>query len=158
MSEFEFPSPNADWTVACREAARAWRRLMKAHPDVMRLFSQQRGPARSVDSLRPAEMALRIFRDAGLSERDTAQAFHAFGGYIQGFVTMEMVGSIAAGSEGQHLKVHAELAATLPPDDFACFRAVSPYFAECDQDEQFEFGLDLMIRGLQSKVDGSAPA
>jgi len=30
--------------------------------------------------------------------------------------------------------------------------AVSRYFAECDGDEQFEFGMDLMIRGLTAKV------
>jgi hypothetical protein len=26
------------------------------------------------------------------------------------------------------------------------------YFEECEADEQFEFGLDLLMRGLQDKV------
>jgi hypothetical protein len=38
-------------------------------------------------------------------------------------------------------------------------QAVSPYFAECTPDDQFEFGLDLLIAGLLEKVrrakDGS---
>jgi hypothetical protein len=30
-----------------------------------------------------------------------------------------------------------------------------PYFADCTTDQQFDFGLDLMIRGIQAGVDGS---
>jgi AcrR family transcriptional regulator len=155
MGEFDFPSPTGDWAEDCRRGARSWRRLLQAHPDVMRLFAERRGPVRSVDSLRPMEFALRLFREAGLSDRDTAQAFHAFGGYIQGFVMMEG-GSIAGGTDEEHMKAHAELAESLPPDEFAALLAISPFFAECDSDEQFEFGLDLLIRGLQAKVGRSS--
>jgi hypothetical protein len=96
------------------------------------------------------EFALRLFKDAGLSERDTAQAFHAFGGYIQGFVMMEL-GSIAGGTDEAHMKMHQEMASKLP-EEFAMLQAVSPYFAECTPDDQFEFGLDLLIAGLLEKV------
>ena len=150
MAEFEFPHPGTDWAENCRQGARAWRRLLKAHPAVMRLFAEQRGPVRSVDSMRPTEFALEILGSSGLSDRDTAQAFHAFGGYIQGFVMMEL-GSIAGGADEEHVKMHGELAAAMP-DEFPALRAVFRYFAECDPDEQFEFGLDLLIRGLEAKV------
>ena len=150
MAEFEFPDPGSDWAENCRNGARAWRRLLQEHPNVMRLFAEQRGPVRSVDSMRPTEFALEILSSSGLSDRDTAQAFHAFGGYIQGFVMMEL-GSIAGGSDEENMKMHAELAAAMP-DEFPALQAVSRYFAECDPDEQFEFGLDLLIRGLEAKV------
>ena len=150
MAEFEFPEPAEEWEETCRRGARAWRRLLQAHPEVMRLFADQRGPVRSPDSMRPMEFALRILRESGLSDRDTAQAFHAFGGYIQGFVIMEM-GSIAGGTDERHLKMHEVLAAQLP-GEFAALRSISPYFAECGADEQFEFGLDLLIAGLLEKV------
>ena len=42
------------------------------------------------------------------------------------------------------------------PKDFPTLRDVLPYFAECDADEQFEFGLDLLIRGLEGKVSTSS--
>jgi TetR/AcrR family tetracycline transcriptional repressor len=150
MIEFDFPEPVDDWTENCRRGARAWRNLLQAHPAVMRLFAEQRGPVRSIDSMRPTEFALKILRSCGLTDRDTAQAFHAFGGYIQGFVMMEL-GSIAGGSDEEHVKMHAELAAALP-GEFPTLEAVSRSFAECDPDEQFEFGLDLLIRGLEAKV------
>jgi AcrR family transcriptional regulator len=154
MAGFEFPDPVEDWAENCRRGARAWRRLLQSHPAVMRLFAEQRGPVRTVDSMRPMEFALRLLRGAGLSDRDTAQAFHAFGGYIQGFVMMEL-GSIAGGSDEAHLKAHADLVSALP-EEFEALAAVSPYFAECDADEQFEFGLDLLIRGLEAKAGGTA--
>jgi TetR/AcrR family transcriptional regulator, tetracycline repressor protein len=150
MAEFDFPERVDDWAENCRRGARAWRRLLQAHPAVMRLFAEQRGPARSIDSMRPMEFALEILRGAGLSDRDTAQAFHAFGGYIQGFVMMEL-GSIAGGSDEEHMKMHAELAAAMP-GEFPALQAISKYFAECEPDEQFEFGLELLIRGLEAKA------
>jgi hypothetical protein len=64
---------------------------------------------------------------------------------------MMELGSIAGGSDEAHMKAHSELAAALP-EDFTVLRACSPYFAECAPDDQFEFGLDLLIRGLEAKV------
>lgn len=150
MAGFEFPAPTGDWADDCRRAARAWRRLLKDHPNVMRLFAEQRGPVRTVESMRPTEYALRLLRAGGLSDRDSAQAFHAFGGYIQGFVMMEL-GSIAGGVDEEHLRTHARLASSLP-EEFPSLSAALPHFVECDADEQFEFGLDLLVAGLLVKA------
>jgi AcrR family transcriptional regulator len=155
MADFEFPSPTGQWAEDCREGARAWRRLMQRHPQVIELFARQRGPANSIESMRPSEYALRLFRASGLSDRDVAQAFHAFGGYIQGFVVMER-GSIAGGTDAAHVKARQALA-DLDPDEFSALRAVAPYFADCSPDEQFEFGLDLLIQGLLAKVGRRRP-
>ncbi|HEY7660020.1 MAG TPA: TetR/AcrR family transcriptional regulator [Actinomycetota bacterium] len=150
MSSFEYPEPGHDWEETVRRGARSWRTLLKNHPDVMRLLAEERGPVRSIDALRPMEFALRLFREVGLSDRDAAQTFHAFGGYIQGFVIMEM-GSIAGGTTASHLQAHKEVTAELP-EEFEALRAVDRYFAECSPDEQFEFGLDLLIRGVLERV------
>ncbi len=151
MADFEFPSLTGEWAEDCRAGARAWRRLMQRHPEVIELFARQRGPASSVESMRPSEFALRLLRASGLPDRDVAQAFHAIGGYIQGFVEMER-GSIAGGTDTAHVKAHQALAESLDPEEFEALRAVSPYFADCSPDEQFEFGLDLLIQGLLAKV------
>jgi AcrR family transcriptional regulator len=156
MQEFEYPDEAGDISERLRAGARSYRRILQAHPDVMRLFAERHGPARSSpDSYRPMEFALRLFREAGLSDRDCVQAFHAFGGYIQGFVMME--GGTIASSEPVNRK--QDLAAMLPLDEFPVLAAVSRYFAECDGDEQFEFGMDLMIRGLTTSIaEGSLGA
>ena len=150
MGDFVFPEPTEDWAEMCKAGARSWRNVLQAHPDVMRLFAETHGPSpHSPGALLPTEFALRLLREGGLSDRDTVQAFHALGGYIQGFVMMEG-GSIhkseAAGG------IFEDASTQLDPDSFPALRAVSRYFADCSADEQFEFGLDLLVRGLQAKV------
>jgi TetR/AcrR family tetracycline transcriptional repressor len=150
MAGFDFPSPKGGWDDRCRAAARSWRRLLQAHPDVMRLFAQTHGPSpTSVESLRPTEFALSLLKEAGLSDRDTVQAFHAFGGYIQGFVMMEG-GSIGHGPTAGD--PHNTFATTVPSETFPCLQTMGQYFEECDADEQFEFGLDLLLAGLKAKT------
>ena len=139
-----------------RAGARAWRRLLQAHPDVMRLFAETNGPdPTSPESIRPTEFALRLFREGGLSDRDTVQAFHSFGGYIQGFVMME---GASIGKSHLDPEQHRQMAEAIPADDFPVLAAVGRYFAECPADEQFEFGLDLMIRGIRARADAERSA
>ncbi len=153
MATYEFPDGyEEDWVERAKAGARSWRRLLQAHPDLLRLFAETHGPVpSSPESMRPTEFALTMFREAGLSERDTVQAFHAFGGYIQGFVMME-AGSIKDRHEDHFM------GAEIPEDVFPTLAAVSRHWAECQPDEQFEFGLDLLIRGLQAKVAADLPA
>ncbi len=157
MGGFEFPAEDGgDWVERCKAGARAWRRLLQAHPDMMRLFAETHGPdPSSLDSLRPTEFALALIREGGLSDRDTVQAFHALGGYIQGFVMMEGGSIKGRADKGE---AFGEAAGAVPADVFPVLAAVGRYFAECDADEQFEFGLDLMIRGIQAKVAAGASA
>jgi AcrR family transcriptional regulator len=151
MAGFEFPPAGGEWADRCREAGRSWRRLLQAHPDMMRLFAETHGPApTSPDSLRPTEFALGLLREAGLSDRDTVQAFHVFGGYIQGFVMME--GSEVGKGHGEH--PHDLMDDALSPDAFPVLRDVARYFTECSADEQFEFGLDLILAGILARVEG----
>jgi AcrR family transcriptional regulator len=150
MASYEFPEGYDDWVQRAKAGARSWRRLLQAHPDLLRLFAETHGPApSSPESLRPTEFALTMFREAGLSDRDVVQAFHVFGGFIQGFVMME------AGSIKEHHEEHF-LGAEIPAEAFPTLAAVSRHWADCDPDYQFEFGLDLLIRGLRAKVAADA--
>jgi AcrR family transcriptional regulator len=151
MSDFVFPEPTEDWVELCKAGARSWRNVLQAHPDVMRLFAETHGPSPvSPGSLLPTEFALRLLRAGGLSDRDTVQAFHAFGGYIQGFVMMEG-GSIRKNHEST-TAFFDDVAPQMDPDAFPVLRAVHRYFTDCSADEQFEFGLDLLVRGLLAQV------
>jgi TetR/AcrR family tetracycline transcriptional repressor len=150
MRGFDAPAEAGDWADHGREVARAWRRLLKVHPNAIALFAERHRPLDDVEALRPMEVALRALGEAGLSHADAVQAFHAIGGYIFGFVAMEMGGLFGPGvGAGSDPNTFAEGVAleTLP-----CVAAALPYLVRCDFDEQFEFGLDLMIEGLRAKV------
>jgi len=149
MSGFRFPEPSDDWAENVRRGARAWRDLLKQHPNVMQLFAERHGAVRTAGSLLPMEHALRIFRSAGLSTREAVLAFQAFGGYIEGSVIMT-----SSKMPGHHHEV--ALAETFSradaPQTLPNLAEALPYFENCDEDEQFEFGLDLLVEGLRSRA------
>jgi len=149
LAEFDAEaSDDGDWLKQGRAAAHEWRKLLKKHPNVMALLVERKRPLASPDAIRPTEIALQILRRAGLSERDTVHAFQAIGGYIFGFVMME-IGNVAPGRPGdvdvaEHLQQLS--------GDFPCFASLFPVMAECDMDATFEFGLDLLLEGIRAKA------
>lgn len=149
MAEFEFPEDGGDWREAGRRAARAWRELLKSHPNVITLMSHQRKPMTSIETLRPMEHALAILQRAGLPEAETVQAFRAFGGYVQGFVLAE-IANMFGGDEVDFLP--EDVARGLPVAELPTLASHLEHLFHCDQDAEFEYGLDLMIRGLEAKA------
>jgi AcrR family transcriptional regulator len=150
MAEFEFPDEVAgEWAEKGRAAARAWRELLKAHPNVITLMSEQREPMTSLRALRPMEHAIGTLRDSGLSDEEAVKAFRAFGGYIQGFVLAE-VANLFGGDEVQVLP--EAVSETLPLEELPNLAVTLPFLFRCDFDDAFEYGLDLMIRGVEAKV------
>jgi AcrR family transcriptional regulator len=154
MSQFEMPAPTKDWSRDARAMAREWRRLLGLHPGVMQLLAERHKPLEGMAAYRPMNAALETFFRAGLKPREAAQAFNAFGGYIMGFVMMEQ--GLMPGHAEDHAQQHEAMARTLRDAGFTrlgeCFR----YFGECPTDEQFEFGLDLMVRGLKARAEQRA--
>jgi len=150
LSEFRVPQVEG-WDEAARLAAREYRRLLLAHPTVITLMTERKRPFTTADSLRAFEFALDVFRTAGLSEADSVKAFHAFGGYILGFVTME--GGLMVGAQDDaHARAHQEMERVIDSADLPRLREALPYLIDCDVDAQFEFGLDLMIEGIRAKI------
>jgi AcrR family transcriptional regulator len=150
VSDFVIPEAGG-WNEAARTAAREYRRLLLAHPSVITLMTERKRPFTTADSLRAYEFALEAFRTAGLSEADAVKAFHAFGGYILGFVTMEL-GLMVGGPNDEHVQAHQEMSRMLASADLPRMRECLPYFMASDPEEQFEFGLDLLLEGIQARI------
>ena len=148
MNEFEFPSSTGDWAEDARAMSREWRRLLGLHPSICQLLAERHKPLEGLATYRAMDAALGVLRRAGLSARQAAQAFNALGGYILGFVMMEQ--GLMLGTDAEHARQHELAIEALResglPNVLACF----PHFADCSADEQFDFGLDLMIRGLEA--------
>jgi AcrR family transcriptional regulator len=150
MSQFEMPAPTKDWSRDVRSMAREWRRLLSLHPGIMELLAERHKPLEGMHAYRPMDGALETLYRAGLKPREAAQAFNAIGGYIMGFVMMEQ-GLMPGHDAEEHANQHEAVAQALQEAGLTrlgeCFR----YFGECPTDEQFEFGLDLMVRGLKAR-------
>jgi AcrR family transcriptional regulator len=151
----EFRVPDAlDWVEAARLGAHEYRRLLLAHPNVITLMSERKGPLTNPDSLRAYEFALDLFRSLGLSGADSVKAFHTFGGYILGYVMMELGPMVGGPDDEAHVLAHREMARVLESADLPRLREALPHLIDCDVEEQFEFGLDLLIEGLRARASG----
>jgi len=147
MRAFDMPDEpqDGDWIAYGRQLAHGWRSVLRAHPSVIQLFAERKRSGASVDTLRPMDAALLALRRAGLSDRDAVQAFHTIGGYIFGSVMMES-GQLFGGHE------HAGALPPVPADLLPSVAACMPFLSNYDHDEQFEFGLDLMLEGIRAKI------
>jgi TetR/AcrR family transcriptional regulator, tetracycline repressor protein len=145
MGGFPLPEPTGDAIEDGKELARAWRRLLKAHPAVMALLGHRHGAKLSPDALRPMEHGLRILTSLGLGSEDAMRVFQSFGGYIQGFVMNELRGMFDADAVDMPV-------ASVSMQDFPCVAAALPYLLHCDVEEQFEYGLDLLLTGALARA------
>ena len=137
---------DGDWMSYGRRIAYAWRTMFREHPSLLQLFAERKRAGASVDTLRPMESALKALRKAGLSDHDAVYAFHTVGGFILGSVMME-TGQVF----GRNAPDRASMP-DVPVDALPNIGACMPYLADCDFDEQFEFGLDLMLEGIRAKI------
>lgn len=147
MAAFPFPEDHPDWREAARRTARAWRALLKAHPHVITLMAHRREPLLVPAALRPVEYALSVLRRAGLPETMAVRAVRAVGSYIQGFVLAEVAHLFGGETDAPAELDPGPIAAELP-----VLAAHLPHLLHCDVDEEFEHGLDLMIRGVETEL------
>jgi Transcriptional regulator len=150
LAQFLDPGTDGDWEVRARQAARSWRQILRAHPNVMALISESKRFEMTPTSMRPTETALRLLREVGLPDDDAVKAYCALGGFIVGFVMFEIGVSRASGPVDQPPTLEGLIAA-LPADEFPCFMSSLPYLMQGDIDQRFEYGLDLLIAGIRSK-------
>jgi AcrR family transcriptional regulator len=162
MCEFRYPDEDRPWIEVARDGAREWRRVLRQHPNVIAVWAERQRPMTELEALMPMEFALRVIRRAGMDPREGVLVFNVLGGYIMGVVMMEVGAMFSAGTSrgGATLdlgKVHGKLpneefARFLPADRLPCLVAALPHLAECDPDEQFDYGLDLLLAGIQARV------
>jgi AcrR family transcriptional regulator len=152
VEEMELPLPSVgeDWKAALKRSALSTHRVLLAHPWATTLLLA--GPTLSQPRLRQMDAILGCLRAAGFSARLTDHAYHALDSHVMGF-TLWLVG-ISAGLERlgpvshfsqlfdvdalPHLAEHAEQHQ----------RERAP-----DEPGEFEFGLDLILDGLERLRD-----
>jgi AcrR family transcriptional regulator len=154
FSEIDLPSSGADWTTAMRQRAISARQALLRHPWAIGLMESrvQPGPA----TLRHHDAVLRNLREAGFTVELAAHAYSVLDSYIYGFTLNEL--SLPFDTS----KGAAEVAGNV----FREFlRGEYPYLAEMatehamkpgyDYGDEFAFGLELILEGLEAAVKRS---
>jgi AcrR family transcriptional regulator len=154
VGELELPPPDPSrWQEQLKEIARAAREVMLRHRDIAR-FSLGRIPL-GPNLLRFNEWSLGLLRAAGVPDRAAAWTGDLFGLYVGAYAFEETLG--LRSPTGEELPPDEVIAmihgyfASLSPEHFPNTLAVLDELTAGGPDERFEFGLDVIVRGLAAQ-------
>lgn len=152
VGEFELPPPDAEWKAAIRTAAMSAYDVLVRHPWAASLVLS--GPGVSTARLRYMDAILGTLRRAGLSAEMTDHAYHALDSHIVGF-TLWVLPYLALARERPDYA--DEFMAQQSLDELPhLVEHIGVHLAERHGDtNEFDFGLDLILDGLERLRDGS---
>jgi hypothetical protein len=137
----------------------AWnvRRGLLAHRDAARVLANTPpvGPRR----LKHIEAVLQALRAAGLKDRDAARAAYHLNNFVTEFAADEARFAAFAATGSSRRKILAEARRqfkSLPEHEYPAIVAFADHLTEDAQDELFQFGIDMCLRGIRtlSKREG----
>jgi AcrR family transcriptional regulator len=134
LAALDIPAdPELTWTERLRRGATSFLAIHRSHPSFIQLLTSQH--IHTGSALAPTEAVLRIFQQAGFNGSDASRAYQALIGYVLGFILQQDVGTIGLSCCGQgQACAHAGL------------------LGSGDSQADFQFGLDLVLRGLEAKL------
>ena len=148
FSEVDLPAHDQDWKTAMRNRAISMRAAMTRHPWAVGLMESRRTPGPA--TLRHHDAVIGCLLDAGFSIQLTAHAFAALDSYIYGFALQEQ--SLAFGTPEETSELAKTFLLQFPSKEY-------PHLAKLtlehvlqpgyDYGNEYEFGLDLILDGLE---------
>jgi AcrR family transcriptional regulator len=154
LGEFEVPEPDPEhWADQVKDGVRAMRRILASHRDVAR-FAMARIPTRG-NAINAMERFLAILRAGGLPDQEAAYAadilpLYATSVAYEDSLWAERFGGMQPEDFLPYIEQLREYFRSLPADRFPNLSAMADVLTRVAGDERFEFGLDLLVRGLQS--------
>jgi AcrR family transcriptional regulator len=147
FGEVDRPAATTDWKAAMRQRAISVREVLSRHRWAIGLMESRTTPGPA--TLRHHDAVIGSLREGGFSVDLAAHAFSALDSYIYGFALQEA--SLPFETGEQTAELAQQILAQAPADDY-------PYLTELtvehvltpgyDYGDEFEFGLDLILDGL----------
>jgi AcrR family transcriptional regulator len=151
VGEIELPASEADWRESMRLRAASALKAFRRHPWATVLIDSRLGGGSG--RLRYFEAVIRVLRREGFTIELAAGAFSLIDSYVYGFCRQSL--NIASAGGGNADAAGAFLRA-LPVGEYpylaemAAMQAAKPGY---DEESDFEFGLNLILDGLQRVLD-----
>jgi AcrR family transcriptional regulator len=154
FEEIEPPSPDDDWRTAMRRRALSTREALRRHPWAIGLMEARSTPGPANIALH--EAVLQCLREAGFSLEETVHAYNVQDSYIYGFALQERElptsfedPAVSAEVAERQIRATAATADRYP----YIFEMVAGHIAKSgfDYAKEFEFGLDLILDGLERR-------
>jgi AcrR family transcriptional regulator len=150
VAEIDLPSGSVDWKQAMRRRAVSAREVFSRHPWAAALVDSREGSGPS--RLEYTERILATLLEAGFAPKDAGNAFLALDSYVYGFERQRS--NLAMGDEADGVAAANEVLGRIPQEAYPALTRVAMGYAEDPYDDKaaFEFGLDLILDGLERLV------
>ncbi|MFJ8110975.1 TetR/AcrR family transcriptional regulator [Streptomyces sp. NPDC096132] len=151
FGEIDLPCDGGNWKTAMRQRAISVRQVLSRHRWAIGLMESRTSPGPR--TLRHHDAVIGCLRRAGFSVVLTAHAYSALDSYIYGFALQER--GLPFDTPGETAELAQGILAQIPTDQY-------PHLAELtaehvlgpgyDYSDEFEFGLGLILDGLERAV------
>ncbi|HET7728223.1 MAG TPA: TetR/AcrR family transcriptional regulator C-terminal domain-containing protein [Candidatus Limnocylindrales bacterium] len=157
VAEIDVPTGAVGWREAMRTRARSAMEVFARHPWASGLIDsrERMGPAR----LAYVDGVLGVLLRAGFSAEAAANAFMALDSYIYGFERQRTELRLGEGGADPTAAAHS-VQMSAPPEAYPALARVAGEFADRPFDvlASFEFGLELILGGLERALTGEGAA
>ncbi len=148
MGELVIPEPDpTQWEAQLKTVGRDAYRILASHRDAVR-FSLGHVPV-GPNMLRVMEWTLALLKGAGIPDRPAAYFGDIFGRFLDASVLEAMSAPADNGTTVEMVRDHF---ASLPAAQFPNITALASEMFDASDDERFEFGLDVLVRGLAAYI------
>lgn len=148
MQDVDLPAPQGSWREQARELVLASRRNLLRHPALLAI--RLRRPILRPEALKTTERGMRALTEAGFTPAEAAHAFRILFVYTFGSVAFDAATPADVADES------ARALAALPHDEYPALRAAADELpATMSGDEQFDYGLEHILDGLEARLGRS---
>ncbi len=153
FSEIDLPPTDTDWRTAMRRRSASARAVLARHPWAAALMESRATPGPA--TLRHHDAVLGCLRGGGLSIQLTAHAYALIDAYVYGFALQEA--SLPATGGDDMADLAQSITDAMPAGEysnlveFTTEHVLQPGY---DFGEEFAFGLDLILDGLDAAARG----
>lgn len=153
LSEIELPVEGDDWRTAMRRRAVSAREVLTRYPWAVALLDARTNPG--METLRYFDSVMGCLRGAGFSIELAVHAFWTLDSYIYGFQQQQVnlpLGDVAG-------EVAEEMLSAFPVDAFPHLAEVAATYVAGPSysfDDEFGFGLELILDGLERRLNAES--
>ena len=151
FGEIALPSGGDDWKASMRQRGVSARHALSRHRWAIGLMESRTSPGPA--TLRHHDAVIGNLRAGGFSVAMAAHAFSVLDSYIYGFALQEA--NLPFGSEEETAEVAEKILAQMGPDEYPHLTELAVEYVlqpGYDYGNEFEFGLDLILDGLERAI------
>jgi len=153
FAEIELPADRSSWRTVVRARSISARAALRRHPWAITLMESRMAPGPA--NLRNHEDTLAVLLDSGCSATVATHAYNLVDSYVLGFALQEV--NLPFSNAEELSAVGEGLLAQVPADRYPNLARVGAELLASgfDYADEFEFGLDLILDGIERAVRGS---